>query len=381
MKKLMLWMLALAAAPGGALLAQNIVGTWQGTLQGPEGRPPLRIVVKISRADNESLKAVLYSIDQGGQPLTASLATQQGSTMKMTVAAIGGNFEGKMSADGDTIAGTWTQGGPTMPLNFTRATAATAWEIPPPPPPTRLMPADAKPTFEVATIKPSVPGAPGRSILLGRGGSNLFTTTNTPLADLITFAYELHPRQLTGAPAWVESEKFDLSAKPDQPGMPSGAQLKSMVKQLLAERFQLAFHREKKELSVYALTVAKSGPKLAKSDSTASLPGFGGRGPGNIGVRNATMAEFADFLQNRLVERPVVDQTALSGRYDFTLKWTPDPSPAAALATNPPPPQPADSDAPDLFGALVQQLGLKLESTKAPVEVLVIDKVEKPSEN
>src|SRR3954467_6236003 len=170
MKTLMVWIVALVAAP--ALFAQNIVGTWQGQLQGPEGRPPLRIVIKISRADDESLKAVLYSIDQGGQPLTASSATQQGSTVKMTVAAIGGNFEGKLSVDGDSIAGSWTQGGPTIPLNLTRATPTTAWEIPPPPPPTKLMPADAKPTFEVATIKPSRADAPGRSILVGRGGSN-----------------------------------------------------------------------------------------------------------------------------------------------------------------------------------------------------------------
>ena len=367
--------------PQGRCLAQNIVGSWQGSLQGPAGRPPLRIVVKISRADDESLKAVLYSIDQGGQPLTANSATQQGSTLKMTVAAIGGNFEGKLSADGDTIAGTWDQGGPATPLNLVRATPATAWEIPPPPPPTRLMPADAKPTFGVATIKPSIPDAPGRSILVGRGGSNLFTTTNTTLAELITFAYGLHPRQLTGGPGWMESEKYDISAKPDLPGMPSGPQLKTMVQKLLAERFQLTFHRDKKELSVYALTVVKSGPKLTKSEATASLPGFGGRGPGSIGVRNATMAEFADFLQNRLVERPVVDQTALSGRYDFAFKWTPDPSASAALGGNPAAPPAADSDAPDLFGALVQQLGLKLESTKAPVEVVVIDKVEKPSEN
>src|SRR3954447_23293516 len=144
MTKLMLCVLALAATPAGALFAQTIVGSWQGSLQGPAGRPPLRIVIKISRADDESLKAVLYSIDQGGQPLTASSATQQGSTLKMTVAAIGGNFEGKLSGDGDSIAGSWTQGGPTIPLNLTRATPTTAWEIPPSPPPTRLMPADAK---------------------------------------------------------------------------------------------------------------------------------------------------------------------------------------------------------------------------------------------
>src|SRR4051794_19611644 len=127
MKKLMLWIVATPM-----LFAQNIVGTWQGQLQGPEGRPPIRIVMKISRADDESLKAVLYSIDQGGQPLSATSVTQQGSTIKMTVAAIGGNFEGKLGGDGDSIAGTWTQGGPTIPFNLTRVTPTTAWEIPPP---------------------------------------------------------------------------------------------------------------------------------------------------------------------------------------------------------------------------------------------------------
>src|SRR3954452_19857634 len=167
MKTLMVWILALVASP--ALFAQNIVGTWQGQLQGPQGRPPLRIVIKISRADDESLKAVLYSIDQGGQPLTASSATQQGTTVKMTVAALGGNYEGKLNAEGDTITGTWTQGGPPTPLNLARSTPATAWEIPEPPPPPKLMRADAKPTFEVATIKPGRPDNPGRSILVGRG--------------------------------------------------------------------------------------------------------------------------------------------------------------------------------------------------------------------
>jgi uncharacterized protein (TIGR03435 family) len=382
MKKLMLWLLALAASPVGALFAQNVAGTWQGSLQGPQGRPPLRIVIKISRADDESLKAVLYSIDQGAQPLNATLITQQGSTVKIAVAAIGGNFEGKLSAEGDAIAGTWTQGGPTTPLNLARATPTTAWEIPEPPPPPRLMPADAKPTFEVATIKPSRPDAPGSSILVGRGGSNLFTTTNTTVADLIVFAYGLHAKQVTGGPAWMESEKYDLSGKPDLPGMPNVEQLKTMVQKLLADRFQLTFHRDKKELSVYALTVAKGGPKLNKSESAGTLPGFGGRGPGNVMVRNSGMGEFAGFLQSRIVEKPVVDQTGLTGRYDFTLKWTPDPAQLAAMGPNAPPPPPADADAPpDLFGAFQQQLGLKLEPTKAPVEVFVIDKVQKPSEN
>ena len=382
MRKSLLRIIAFAAVSGSVLLAQNLTGSWQGTLPGPQGRPPLRIVIQISRADDESLKAVLYSIDQGGQPINATSAKQQGSTFKMTVAPIGGDYEGKLSADGASITGTWTQGGPPMPLNLARATPETAWTIPEPPPPPKLMPADANPTFEVATIKPSNPDTPGTSILVGRGGANLFTTTNTTLADIITFAYGIHARQLTGGPAWLESDKFDLTAKPDQPGIPNVTQLKSMVQKLLAERFQLAFHRDKKELSAYVIAVAKTGPKMAKVEgSRGSLPGFGGRGLGSIAVQNATMAEFAEFLQSRILEKPVVDQTALPGRYDFTLLWTPDASQVAALGSNAPPP-PSNPDAPpDLFAAVQQQLGLKLESGKAPVEVLVIDKVQKPSEN
>ena len=94
----------------------------------------------------------------------------------------------------------------------------------------------------------------------------------------------------------------------------------TMVQKLLAERFDLAFHREKRELSAYTITVGKNGPKLAKNESAGILPGFGGRGPGGIGVRNSTMAEFAGFLQARVLDRPVLDQTGLRGRFDFTLE-------------------------------------------------------------
>jgi uncharacterized protein (TIGR03435 family) len=241
------------------------------------------------------------------------------------------------------------------------------------------MAADAKPTFEVATIKPSNPDTPGQSILVGRGGSNLFTTTNTTVSDLITFAYGIHVRQVTGGPGWLETEKYDLSAKPDQPGIPNADQVRSMLQKLLTERFELAFHRDKKELSAYTITLAKTGPKLTKSETGGNLPGFGGRGPGSIGVQNSTMAEFASFLQARILDRPVVDQTGLPGKFTFTLVWRPD-----QLATPGPnaPPLPADLESrSDIFTAFQEQLGLKLEATKAPVEVFVIERVEKPSAN
>jgi uncharacterized protein (TIGR03435 family) len=154
------------------------------------------------------------------------------------------------------------------------------------------------------------------------------------------------------------------------------------MQKMLAERFQLAFHREKRELSVYAITVAKGGPKLTKSESPLNLPGFG-LPPGRMMVRNATMAEVASMMLASLLEQPVVDQTDLgAARYDFMLRYTPDAQQLAQLAAVGAPAPPADPDAPpDLFTAFQQQLGLKLESTKAPVDVLMIDKAEKPSEN
>jgi uncharacterized protein (TIGR03435 family) len=239
------------------------------------------------------------------------------------------------------------------------------------------MAADAKPTFEVATIKPSNPDTPGQAINVGRGGGNAFTTLNTPLFELIKFAYALHASQVTGGPSWMESEKFDILAKPDTEGVPNATQLRSMVQKLLAERFGLEFHRENKELSAYVLTVDKGGVKMGKVENTrGNLPGFGGRGPGAIGVRNSNMKEFADFLQARILERPVVDQTGLTDRYDFTLEWRPEPGPNAPAQL----PQNIE-DRPDFITAARLQLGLRIESTKAPVDVLVIDKVSKPSAN
>jgi uncharacterized protein (TIGR03435 family) len=121
------------------------------------------------------------------------------------------------------------------------------------------MPADAKPVFEVATIKPAKPEE-RFSLLVNRSG--MLNTTSTSLSDPLKFAYDLHPRQITGGPAWLESEKFDVSGKPDTAGIPSINQLKAMVQGLLAERFELKFHRDKKELSVYAITVGKTGVKM-----------------------------------------------------------------------------------------------------------------------
>lgn len=385
MRKLTVLAAALAAS-ASALFAQTLTGTWQGALKIPQApKGELRIVMKISTTDKDTLKAVMYSIDQGGQPIPSESVKQSGSSLKIAVPAINGTYEGNLSADGNTITGTWTQGMP-LPLTLVKATAATAWTIPEPLPPPKMMDAKAKPEFEVATIKPSDPKRPGWGINVNRSG--MFTTLNTTLSDLVRFAYSVHPKQVAGTPSWAETDKFDVSAKPDTPGIPSVDQMKAMLQKLLADRFSLQFHKEKKELSAYAITVAKGGPKLKKEEnSTIPVPGFGGRPQSGFVVRNATIAEFANVMQAQFMEQPVVDQTDLGDtRYSFILKWTPDPSQNAGFGGGPvavsPQAAAPDPDAPpDLFAAMEQQLGLQMKNTKAPVDVMVIDKVEKPSAN
>ena len=375
MKKLMLWTFVFAALSGGALFAQDLTGTWQGTLQA--GRE-LRTVIKITK-NGAAMKGTLYSIDQGGQGLPISVVTLEGSTVKMNIPGIGGSYEGKLDSDGTSITGNFTQADHPLPLNLKKATAETAWAIPEPPARLKPMAADANPVFEVATIKPSKPGAVGNGILV-RGRQ--FSTINTSVADLITFAYGVHSRQIVGGPAWLETEKYDLMAKPDGEGQPNDRQWKAMVAKLLVDRFQLKFHQEQKELSVYAIVPGKTGPKLTPSGGDPNgLPGLFFRKLGVLTCRNANMADFAHTMQAQVLDRPVVDQTKIAGRFDFELKWTPDETQfagfgaRAAQATD-------DANAPpDLYTAIQEQLGLRLVAEKAPVDVMVIDRAEKASAN
>lgn len=146
---------------------------------------------------------------------------------------------------------------------------------------------------------------------------------------------------------------------------------KFMLQKMLADRFQLTTHHEKKELPVYAIVLGKTGHKLVKSDGDPNgLPGIGFRGLGAVSARNVNIADFAGFMQNIVLDRPVVDQTGIAGRFDFSLTWTPDETQFAGLGLKVPPPSDT-STAPNLFDAVQQQLGLKLESTKAPVDVMV----------
>jgi uncharacterized protein (TIGR03435 family) len=226
----------------------------------------------------------------------------------------------------------------------------------------------AKPVFEVATIKPSDPDDSGTGFQT-RGRH--VRVQNESITNMIMFAYGVHPKQIVGGPDWMK-DRYDIDGVPDVEGLPSVRQQREMLQNLLADRFKLKFHREKRELAIYAIVPAKGGAKLTKTASDPdSLPDQTGNGNENqmtMRFRNNSMDDFADGL-HYFVDKPVVNQTGLPGRFDFTLQWSSGMAPATG------------SEVPGMFTAMQEQLGLKLEATKAPVEVLVVDAVERPSQN
>jgi uncharacterized protein (TIGR03435 family) len=251
-------------------------------------------------------------------------------------------------------------------------------------------------TFEVASIKPAAQDARGTMIRMMPGGA--LTVTNATLRLLVTVAYDVRDFQISGGPGWVGSERYDVNAKaegsassasvPEYPRNITDAQRKTNQEQmrqrlqaLLADRFQLTIHRETKEAPVYALVVAKNGPKLQESKEGGPRLMMG---RGQLNGQGALMEMLANVLSGQL-GRPVLDKTGLQGKYDFKLEFTPDPGqgagPFGGLGPGPDAPPPPDPNGPSLFAAIQEQLGLRLESTKGPVEMIVIDRVEKSSEN
>ena len=255
--------------------------------------------------------------------------------------------------------------------------------------------------FEVASIKPDKTNDPGHvAISLRPDGS---TITNFSLAMLIKMAYGVRDDQISGGPSWLSSETYDIDAKPDgsvteelqklNPVQRRAEQMQ-MLRALLADRFQLTIHRENKELPVYVLVAAKNGPKIQQAKPGDTYPngimgvgGLQGPGagafqsqPGNLVAQGVPISYLVKALSGQL-DCTVLDKTGLAGNYDFTLKWTPEKQPAAYSQ------QAADGGAAyeppvtSIFAAIQAQLGLKLESQKGPVEVIVIDHVERPSEN
>jgi uncharacterized protein (TIGR03435 family) len=246
--------------------------------------------------------------------------------------------------------------------------------------------------FEAASVKPSRPdNPPGQGVSRAPGGR--FTTVNTPLRFLILYAYQLQGHQLVGAPEWIANERFDIVAKMEgdpPPIVTAGPDpMRLATQKLLVDRFGLVVHRETRELDIYALTMAKPGGKpgpglkpspedcavmAARANAAGPVrvnpdgppPFLCGQamGQGRIRFAGYPLSLFANGLSSNL-GRAVVDRTGLTGNWAFDLTYAAEPGP--------------DSDAPSLFTAIQEELGLKLESTKSPVEVLVIDSVARPT--
>ena len=223
-------------------------------------------------------------------------------------------------------------------------------------------------SFDAASIHPSLPdqnqkieATPGSLVI-----------RNTRLLDAISWAYNIQSYQLTG-PAWLNDVRFDISARAATPAPQN--ELRLMLQSLLAERFKLVVHRDSKEMSVFLLSISKSGHKLKENNSGAE-PSFR-TGPLNLKGEGASVGQLTDFL-GREMRTPILDRTGLTGRYDYFLDINSYITPEIRQTRNGPP-----LEAPAIISsALQEQLGLKLDSSKAPISMLVVDGIEKePTEN
>jgi uncharacterized protein (TIGR03435 family) len=351
--------------------ARELAGTWQGTLH---SGLDLRGVLKVSKTEGGGYNAVFYAIDQAASSIPVTKIVLDGMTVRFSVADYDGVFEGRLNSDGTSITGNWSQYSFTHPLTLKRATPETAWEIPKPQPP---MAVDADPSFATAAIQPSKPDAPSKALTTQMGR---MAASNLTLSDLISLAYEVNPKQIIEAPAWLDTEKLDINAQYREAGVPDDHQLRGMVRKLLAGRFHLSLHRETRELAVYALSTAGNGPRLTRNAAGPNqAPDLLLQAPGKLKVGNGSMRDLVRVMQFGVLDRPVLDRTGIEGRYDFTLNWTPDSSQFPGLGMKISHPADGIHAPPPLSAAIQQQIGLKLEAIRAPVEVLVIDHVEKPS--
>ena len=230
--------------------------------------------------------------------------------------------------------------------------------------------------FEVATVKPVDPGQQaGRFFKME--DSHRWAATNFTLTALIALAYDLNPRTISGGPGWMESQHFNIEAITPGEVKPTRLEQMQMLRALLVERFGLKFHREQKEFSIYELTVAKGGSKLkaaANPDAPPELIGVVYPGKIEVPAKSVTMDDFVAMLQRATLDRPTVNKTGLTGKYDFTLDWAPDETQYGGDI----PKAPDDAPLPPLFTAVTEQLGLKLTATRGLVNAMVVDAAVKP---
>jgi uncharacterized protein (TIGR03435 family) len=221
------------------------------------------------------------------------------------------------------------------------------------------------PLFDVASVKPASPEEIQAGSSGCKTGHGRATCTNVTLKRCIVGSFHTGPGQIVGGPSWLDSDRFHIDAKAAAP-VEDDAVLDAMMKALLAERFHLTLHRETRNLQALVVEVAKNGPKLEKAPGGEAVTDAGN---GRLTLKNTTMDGLAERLA-RVTDLPVVNRTAIDGVFNMKLVWTPE-------GENPKGP----GSPPSLFTAIQEQLGLRLQSQKAPVEVLVIDHAEKPAEN
>ena len=247
-------------------------------------------------------------------------------------------------------------------------------------PPVRAQKPSSPAEFDAVSVKPADPNSIHGTVVDVTAGGTL-RVVNATIKDLIETAYDVRAFQIEGVPKWSNANKYDVDATPgtrpqntvDPP--PGWTDVRSKVQALLKERFQLQLHRETRTRGIYSLAIAKAGIKSSGLSVTQSPHRGINAGQGTMLGEAASMADLASKL-SRLLELPVVNNTALEGNYNFRLEWTPDAGPSA------PDGHPAEPPiGPSLYSALQQQLGLRLEAIKGPVDILIIDRVEKPSEN
>jgi uncharacterized protein (TIGR03435 family) len=286
--------------------------------------------------------------------------------------------------------------------------------------PSRAQSPDTRPVFEVATVKPSIvdfnhcgggdgPAGPGRLVLKCAIVANLIQQAYAVFANGLSLNPQTFP--ISGAPAWLDSDHYDITAKVDA-NPPPEILMGPMLQTLLEDRFRLKLHRETREIPVYALTVAKGGLKLKRLEkpdcdpvdiAKILAPPAAGQPPPNfcgaarfgrnrgiltLNIHTMSLKEFSQYISRGplgpQLDRPVIDKTGIDGIFDFHLEFAPDQNTPGFLLQLRRPPGAASADdpsGPSIFTALPEQLGLKLEPTKGPGEFLVIDHVEKPSEN
>jgi uncharacterized protein (TIGR03435 family) len=362
-----------AARPASQNPTQDIAGTWQGTIH---AGMDMRVVAAITRAGNGEYKALFYGIDQNEVAVSPYSITFQGGTVKWAITG-GGSYEGKLSADGETVEGSWRLWGPSpFPVTMTRIPPEAAKKLIEELSQLQAPPANANLAFAVASIRPSKtaymsvrPRTDGISIAGATLWQLLFSAYNVPGISRIN-----REDQVSGLPGWAQSDTFDIEAKMDEetlsalqklPLKEQSIQRQFMMQALLADRFKLQIHRETKETPIDALVVAKGDFKLKESQAIVRM--WSSR-DGRITITAGQIDDLVFSLTGD-ADRTVVNKTGLTGKYDIDLKWTPDDQ------------QGTPDAGPTLFTALEEQLGLKLVPAKGPVDTFVVDHVERPTEN